>query len=138
MLSESMLRPLVLTHLNDVSQRRAVRSARTRQVPVRYRLGTFDDTLRRSVRANSRDRLSPSVAEKLEGAWRLVCHDAGEHVYLPFDIAKEANVSVATVRRMTDTLKKDASRRELTWAQVLRQLDRQPEQVDAQQLEDEL
>lgn len=92
-----------------------------RRVPVRFLQGTFDDALRRSVRANTHARLPLTLAQRLEAAWRLVTHNATEHAFLPFEIPRDTGVSPATVRRMTDALKQDPTRA-LSWAEVERTL----------------
>ena len=104
-----------------------------RSVPVRYLQGTFDDALRRSVRANAHGRLPLTLTEKLEAAWRLVTHNATEHAYIPFEIPRDAGVSPATVRRMDQAVREDPKRRALSWAQVQQSIE--PDEANA---EDEL
>lgn len=109
-------------------------------VLVKHLRGTFDEALRRAVRANAGERLPLTTQERLEGAWRLCVHDSTEHCYIPIpnEIAKDAGVAVLTVRRMKDAIARDPSLAALTWAEASRKLDGQPEQIDAQELEDTL
>jgi ParB-like chromosome segregation protein Spo0J len=95
----------------------------TDKVAVRFLRGSFDEALKESVSANSKDKLSMTTAEKAEGAWRLVLFSENRGNYSLREIGDAANVSKSLVGIMRDTLAADRlgfDPRERSWAEVKR------------------
>src|SRR5262245_47120804 len=87
----------------------------TRPVPVEYFEGSLNEARVEAFKRNSKNKLSMTREDKLEGAWRLV--KEGEHTQV--QIAAITTVAVRTISTMGSTLRKYGERvAKLPWSRA--------------------